>query len=111
MNKLIDLMSVRRPAIPLNAFQAPRLREIDRLPAPASGTVVCLRDGEIWASDRMLGGLVLTVQSGHIWLTRAGDPADVVLSAGQSFSTARGDGKVVIQPLGQSPARISVMPR
>ncbi len=108
MNKLIDLMSVRRPATPLSPSSP---RAFDRGRFASRGATVELRGNEVWSSAPSTAGMVLTVQFGQVWLTRSGDPADVVLRAGQSFSTSSHDGKLVLQPLGADLARISITPR
>lgn len=41
----------------------------------------------------------VAVESGILWLTQSGSPADVLLRAGQSFHRER-PGRIVIQPLG-----------
>jgi hypothetical protein len=51
-----------------------------------SPVVLQLRDGDLLP----LAGVRLVVESGRVWLTQAGDPADHVVGSGESVEIAPG---------------------
>lgn len=64
-----------------------------------------LAPGSLWTHRSRGRGLTFTLQEGSVWLTREGDPADHVLSAGETRHI-HGRGRVVVQAL--EPARLRV---
>ena len=66
-----------------------------------------LARGELWTHRARSGDLEVRVRSGSVWLTREGEPADVVLDAGASYRG--GSGLWVVEAL--DPAELSVSSR
>lgn len=70
-----------------------------------------LRDGELLLAGQQTLRLVqaratrIRCTAGVLWLTVTGDPADIVLHAGQSY-LVRSDGRVVIESQGEGRLRL-----
>jgi len=63
-----------------------------------------LRSGQLLRIDNGAGRRI-TVVEGHVWLTQAGDPRDIVLGAGDAFHFDR-SAAALVSPLGTD-ARIA----
>ena len=70
----------------------------------ALAACIDLARGELWTHRARRGDLEVRVRSGSVWLTREGEPADVVLDAGASYRG--GSGLWVVEAL--DPAELSV---
>ena len=73
------------------------------------GETMSLPDGAIWSVDPDGDGVALLVRCvfGHVWLTQAGHPDDVVLSPGGTCVLPAA-GKVVVQALDDAQVRVEL---
>ena len=73
----------------------------------SSRSVISLRDGMIWSFQPRSLVISFAVIEGNAWVTQAGSPRDVLLSAGESFQSDD-VGKVVVQALGDSVIEVAL---
>src|SRR3954463_5656339 len=67
-------------------------------PAVAATTAIRLLAGGVMSVPRWTGGGRIVCRAGTVWVTREGDGADHVLSAGEALDLTR-RGRVVVQAL------------